>query len=197
MNTLAALARPPLLVQPLAHLVPTGLGPWGDGMARLVLQPTDLLLVLALVLLAAQAEGRCAERLPLLLPLAWLLGGLGGFSLAAELSWMLPCTIAVTALGLLVTLGVRWLARIVLPGAAGLALLFGLAAGSTLAGHAGGLAALAGEAVAIAVLTTLLLLPLAPPRRRWLELGLRVIGSWIAATGLLMLGWLVRHPQGW
>jgi hypothetical protein len=40
-------------------------------------------------------------------------------------------------------------------------------------------------------------LPLAPPRRRWLELGLRVIGRWITATGLLMLGWLVRHPQGW
>jgi hypothetical protein len=52
-----------------------------------------------------------------------------------------------------------------------------------------------GEAVAIAVLTTLLLLPLAPPHPRWLAMGLRVGGSWIAASGLLMLGWLVLHPQ--
>ncbi|WP_200900109.1 hypothetical protein [Synechococcus sp. GFB01] len=43
---------------PLAHLAPTGLGPWGDGRARLFLEPTDLLLVSGL-----------------LLPLAWLLGG--------------------------------------------------------------------------------------------------------------------------
>lgn len=31
---------------PLAHLVPTGLGTWGEGMARLFLEPTELLLAL-------------------------------------------------------------------------------------------------------------------------------------------------------
>jgi hypothetical protein len=34
----------------------------------------------------------------------------------------------------------------------------------------------------------------APCRPCWLALGLRVVGSWIAASGLLMLGWLSRHP---
>lgn len=49
--------------------------------------------------------------------------------------------------------------------------------------------------MAIAVLITLLLLPLEPPHPRWLAIGLRVGGSWITASSLLMLGWLVRHPQ--
>ena len=38
-----------------AHLTPTGFGAWGDGMARLFLEPTELLLVMGLVLLAVQA----------------------------------------------------------------------------------------------------------------------------------------------
>jgi hypothetical protein len=49
--------------------------------------------------------------------------------------------------------------------------------------------------VAIALLTTLLSQALAPPHPRWLAIGLRVGGSWITAASLLMLGWLVRHPQ--
>ena len=47
---------------------------------------------------------------------------------------------------------------------------------------------------AIAVGTALLLMALDPPHPRWLALGLRVVGSWIAASGLLMLGWLSRQP---
>ena len=39
------------------------------------------------------------------------------------------------------------------------------------------------------------MLPLEPPHPRWLAIGLRVGGSWITASSLLMLGWLVRHPQ--
>jgi hypothetical protein len=74
-------------------------------------------------------------------------------------------------------------------------LLFALVAGSALAGHPGALAALLGETVAMAVVSTLLCQSLAPPHPRWRALGLRVGGSWITAAALLMLGWLVRHPQ--
>lgn len=180
---------------PLAHLSPTGLGPWCDGMARLFLQPTDLLLVIGLVLLAAQSGRACAERLPLVLPVAWLLGGATGlFLLSTELLMDLPCMAAVTAIGGLVALGVRLRAVAVLVLGTGLAIAFGMVAGSALTGHDGALPALLGEGVAIAVLTTLLL-PLRPPHPHWLAIGLRVGGSWIAASGLLMLGWMVRHPQ--
>ena len=185
---------------PLAHLVPTGLGPWGDGMARLVLQPLDLLLLVALVMLAVQNGRSWSDRLALVLPLSWLVGGLGGLLVGRELPLAHPCAALVTAVGVLVTLGpaLRLSERLgegfLLGGTAALSLLFGLVAGSSLAGHGGALQALLGEAVAIAVGTALLLMALDPPHPRWLALGLRVVGSWIAASGLLMLGWLSRQP---
>ncbi len=185
---------------PLAHLVPTGLGPWGDGMARLVLQPLDLLLLVALVMLAVQNGRSWSDRLALVLPLSWLVGGLGGLLVGRELPLAHPCAALVTAVGVLVTLGpaLRLSERLgegfLRGGTAALALLFGLVAGSSLAGHGGALQALLGEAVAIAVGTALLLMALDPPHPRWLALGLRVVGSWIAASGLLMLGWLSRQP---
>ena len=185
---------------PVAHLVPTGLGPWGDGMARLVLQPLDLLLLVALVLLAVQNGRSWSDRLALVLPLSWLVGGLGGLLVGRELPLALPCAALVTAVGVLVTLGpaLRLSERLgegfLLGGTAALSLLFGLVAGSSLAGHGGALQALLGGAVAIAVGTALLLMALDPPHPRWLALGLRVVGSWIAASGLLMLGWLSRQP---
>jgi len=179
-----------------AHLTPTGLGPWGDGMARLVLQPLDLLLLVTLVLLAVQSARPWMDRLGLVLPLSWLLGGLVGLGVGKEWPLALPCTALVTVVAMVVSLGLvlRIGDRLLLGSTAGLGFFFGLAAGSSLAGHGGALAALLGEAVAIAVLTALLLMALAPPHPRWLTLGLRVMGSWIAASGLLMLGWQSRHP---
>ncbi len=179
----------------LAHLTPTGFGPWTDGMARLFLEPTELLLVIALVLLAAQSGRPCTNRLPLLLPLAWLLGGLIGLHLSEELLQSLACTAVVAATGLLVALGVRLRAQVLLPSVVLLASGFGLVAGSALEGHPGALAALLGETVAIAALTTLLGQLLAPPHPRWRAIAIRVGGSWITAASMLMVGWLVRHPR--
>jgi hydrogenase/urease accessory protein HupE len=164
-------------------------------MARLFLEPTELLLVIALVLLSLQASRPCSDRLPMLLPLAWLLGGLIGLRLPSPLLLAVVCTGLLAALGLMVALGLRLRQVLLLPLAAALAGLFALVAGSALAGHAGASAALLGETVAIAVLTTLLCQVLAPPHPRWLAIGLRVGGSWITAASLLMFGWLIRHPQ--
>lgn len=55
--------------------------------------------------------------------------------------------------------------------------------------------ALAGGAAAVAVLTTVLTLALRPPHPGWMGVGLRVAGSWIAASGLLSLGWLLKGPS--
>jgi hydrogenase/urease accessory protein HupE len=182
-------------ILPLAHLTPTGLGPWADGMARLVLEPADLLLVRGLVLQGVQAGRPWSDRLPVLLPFAWLLVGLVGLALPSPLLLALPCTALVAVVGLLVALEVRLRLPVLLPMAAVLIGLFALVAGSALAGHPGALAALLGESVAIAGLSTLLCQSLAPPTPRWRAIGLRVGGSWITAASLLMLGWLVRHPQ--
>ena len=34
-----------------------------------------------------------------------------------------------------------------------------------------------------------------PLRRQWALIVVRVAGSWIAASGLLLLGWTLRNPK--
>jgi hypothetical protein len=79
------MSMPMALTLPLAHLLPTGLGPWGDGMARLFLEPTELLLafpctaLVSVVGLLVALEVRL--RPVVLLSLAAVLSGL--FALVA------------------------------------------------------------------------------------------------------------------
>jgi hypothetical protein len=45
---------------------------------------------------------------------------------------------------------------------------------------------------AVAVLTLLASALAFSLRAAWMQIALRVVGSWIAAVGMLMLGWLLR-----
>lgn len=74
-------------------------------------------------------------------------------------------------------------------------LWFGLVNGSALAFHTGAILALIGGLVAVAALTAMLTLALCPPHPTWIRIGLRVAGSWIAASGLLMVGWLIKFSS--
>ncbi|MFM7268019.1 MAG: hypothetical protein ACKOZT_05455, partial [Cyanobium sp.] len=193
----------PAVSLPLAHLTATGLGPWGDGMARLLLEPSELLLVIGLVLLGVQARGAASQRLPLLLPLAWLLGGLIGLQLPTPLLLAAVGMALLVVLGLLVALALPLRPVLLLPLSAGLAAFFALVAGSTIAGHAGALPALLGECIAIAVLTTLLAQTLAPPPSSLA--GDRSAGGWqldqrrLAADARLdgAPAWLSLPGLGW
>ena len=51
---------------------------------------------------------------------------------------------------------------------------------------------LAGAVVAFTVLVALLAGPLVSIQAFWARIALRVVGSWIAATGVLMIGWTLR-----
>ncbi|MGB7467024.1 MAG: hypothetical protein WBW14_29330, partial [Candidatus Acidiferrum sp.] len=53
--------------------------------------------------------------------------------------------------------------------------------------------ALLGIAFAVFVLVALAASFVAPLRQQWARIAVRVAGSWIAASGLLMLGWAVRR----
>ncbi len=175
-----------------AHLVSTGLGSVVDGAARLVLTPSDLMLVCGLSVLAVQQGAAPGVRLRWFLPLAWLLGGLAGLRFPEELITPWAQTLAFTSVGLLVALQVRMPQALIQVLAVLAGLWFGLVNGSALAHHAGAVPALAGGVAGVAVLTVVLTRRLAPPHPGWLRIGLRVAGSWMAAAGLLMVGWLVR-----
>jgi hydrogenase/urease accessory protein HupE len=71
--------------------------------------------------------------------------------------------------------------------------LQGLLGGAALAAVGGGSSALLGmvaTALAVALLTSAMVVPL---RAAWALIAVRVAGSWVAAVGMLMLGWLFRR----
>lgn len=188
-----AMAALALLPAPAnAHLVTTGLGPVYDGITHFMVSFEDLLPVVAMALLAGLNGARSGRVALLVLPLAWLGGGLGGVMTGA-----MPLTGVVTAVTTLVLGGLvaadRRLSPAVVAALAGaLGLLHGWLNGAGIAAaNREGLALLGiGGMVFFAV--ALLAALAASVRAEAGRIAVRVAGSWIAAIGLLLIGWQLR-----
>jgi hydrogenase/urease accessory protein HupE len=175
-----------------AHLVSTGLGPFYDGLSHFVLTPEDLLPALALALLVGLNGARAGRTTLFALPAAWLAGGLIG------LAW--PTTASVPALTIVsfLVLGIMVAAdlRLRLVWSVALAVLLGgvngYLNGSAMAGAKLGLAGLAGIVSALFVVVALAAALAVAQRAPWARIAVRVAGSWVAAAGLLLLGWSLR-----
>jgi hydrogenase/urease accessory protein HupE len=173
-----------------AHLVTTGLGPVYDGIGHLVMTPEDLIPVLALALYAGlrgTAPGRSAL---FILPLAWLVGGLVGVYVDG-----LP-TVSTAALSFVI-LGVFIATDLKLPNAVFtvVVLLLGLVHGAMngIALKDGpGILGLIGIMVTLFVLVALFSALVVSLKQPWTRIVVRVAGSWVAAMGLLMFGWMFR-----
>ena len=83
-----------------AHLVETGFGAYYDGLAHVALTPSDLLLLVAVALLAGLRGAAAARWTLLALPVAWLIGGsLGsGFPCNATFPVLTTLTFGIAAL---------------------------------------------------------------------------------------------------
>jgi urease accessory protein len=175
-----------------AHLVETGFGAFYDGIAHLALTPADLLVVVALALFAGQRGTEAARYAAFALPLAWLAGGIIGARWPYTPAWPLLSTLSFALTGGLVALNakLRELGVAALAIAAGV--LHGLANGATMAPAGVGALALGGTVSAIFFLTAILSAEVTALPAGWPRIAVRVAGSWIAATGLLMFGWLAR-----
>ena len=177
-----------------AHLVATGLGPLYDGAAHFALSPEDGLPAAALALYAG-LRGPAHARLGLaVLPIAWFAGGL-----AATLTGAGPSPAGMGAV-ILLALGGLLAANPPLspPICAGIAAGLGLARGfADLAGAppavGGTLLGLVGMSAAVFVVFALAASVTLPLRRFWMIVAARVTGSWLAATGLLLAGWIIRY----
>lgn len=176
-----------------AHLVSTELGPFYDGAAHPLVTPEDLLLILGFAVLAAFPGVAVGRRTLTALATAWAVGVLAGFAVAdGEL--VVPYASAV----ILVLLGLAGALRRQLP--AGFLGWLAAFVGFT-RGFLNGSAAQAADGVwlsAIGIATGVFLavslsmgLAAVVERRGW-TVVLRVAASWIAAIGLLMLGWEIQ-----
>lgn len=174
-----------------AHLVTTGLGPVYDGIGHLLLTPEDLVPILALALYAGLRGARAGRLALFVLPLSWMLGGLLALGLGGAVSAPVPA-LSFILIGLLVAIDVRLPDGAVATLAGSLGLIHGFLNGPAMAGNGPGALGLLGIAVVAFVLVALasaLVVSLKAPAAR---IAVRVAGSWIAAIGLLLLGWTLR-----
>jgi urease accessory protein len=175
-----------------AHLVTTGLGPVYDGISHVLLSPDDLLPLLALGVLAGLNGPTAGRRALFTLTLAWLLGGLAGFVVGHPL-----VPVGVTAASFLVLGGLTAADRRLSPAvvtaiALAVGLLHGWLNGAAIAEAQHEPLGLVGIVSATFVLVALAGAFVVSVRAAWARVAVRVAGSWVAAIGLLMLGWSLR-----
>ncbi len=181
-----------------AHLAQTGLGPFYDGVAHLAMAPGDGLAALGLGLLAGLRGARAARDVLLVLPSAWLLGGVVGLPAAPDGAMPLATPMSFGLVGLAGLVGLvvaldRELPRPLTTVAAGTTgLLHGYANGAAMSSAGVVPLALAGETAMAFIVVTLVPAVVLSLRAGWLRVAVRVAGSWIAAISMLMLGWLAK-----
>jgi len=175
-----------------AHLVTTGLGPVYDGIAHLALSPADMALVLAVVFLAAMRGARHGRWLLALLPAAWLASGVIGLTSPVDASPGWAIGSAFLRVGGLVAADRDLPLPLVMGLATILGAFHGFLTGAALAAAPSPRLELTGEWVALVVIVTLIAGLVVSLRAFWARVVVRVLGSWIAATGLLLIGWSFR-----
>lgn len=176
-----------------AHLVETGFGDYYDGIVHFAVTPVDVLAVLALALLAGQRGARAGRWVALALPLAWLLAGLIGQRVEAGSVLMVATTLSFALVGALVALEARLSDGAVVALALAAGALHGVFNGATMgspASASGSALAVAGAASAALLLCVLVAAEVSTLRVHWQRVSVRVAGSWMAALGMLMVGWL-------
>jgi urease accessory protein len=175
-----------------AHLNATGMGPIYDGIIHFLTSPEDLVPVLALALLAGLRGAPYGRRTMFTLPTAWLLGSLCGLSASLTSAGPLGASLWFLLLGGLVVADAKLSLRTLTGLSALLGLVHGYLNGTGMGPSASTIVATLGLAVAVFVLVVLVAALVVQLRAQWARIAVRVGGSWIAASGLLMLGWFVR-----
>jgi hydrogenase/urease accessory protein HupE len=172
----------------LAHLPSSGLGPVYDGIVHLLLSPEDLVPLIALALLCGQRGAPVARRVLWTVPLAWCVGGaVGMFSATAQGAAL--CGVSFVLLGGLVALNAPVSLRLITALAALFGLFHGYLNGTGINRFDDGAFVIVGLAAAVFVVIAVFAAFVLPLRRPWTRIAVRVAGSWVAASGLLLLGW--------
>jgi urease accessory protein len=177
--------------QAQAHLVTTGLGPFYDGVAHFALTPEDLLPVAGLAILAALRGSAYGRWTLFTLPAFWLTGGMVGWAmggpvdeLAAGACLLLVGGLVATDAPLPIWAGVGIVALV--------AAYLGYTDGSALPKDPSGILILLGIGLSVFTLFALIAGLVLPMRSRLARVAMRVSGSWMAAIGLLLIGWSIR-----
>jgi hydrogenase/urease accessory protein HupE len=175
-----------------AHLNSTGMGPIYDGLTHFLLTPEDLVSALGLALLAGLRGAAYGRRASLILPVAWLAGSLFGLTAAAATGSAVLSSFWFLLLGGLVIADAKLSLRAMTVLAALLGLVHGYLNGTGMGVSGFAVVAVLGLTSGVFVLIVLASAFVVQLQAHWTRIAVRVAGSWIAASGLLMLGWSFR-----
>jgi urease accessory protein len=175
-----------------AHLVETGFGAFYDGVAHVALTASDLLVVLALALLAGQRGTEAARWSLFALPVAWIAGGLAGMTLGIDATLPVLTTLSFGVAGALVALRMPLRSAVIATYAALVGGVHGIANAATLAAGGSEALVLVGAACAVFCLFAITSAQVTLLRAGWTFIAVRVAGSWVAAAAILMIGWQAR-----
>jgi hydrogenase/urease accessory protein HupE len=175
-----------------AHLVTSGLGPIYDGIAHVLVSPEDLVPIVAMGFAAGMNGSRSGRDALFLLTGAWLAGGFTGATIGQPLGTSLITTASFLVLGALVALDLRLSPTVIRALATAVGFLQGWLNGAGMAAEGREMLGLVGIGGTVFVLTAISASGVIALRAAWSRVAIRVAGSWVAATGLLMLGWGLR-----
>ena len=199
-TSVIVLCLPPVLaslapIPAQAHLVVSGMGPLYDGISHFALSPEDFLPVIALALFAGLRGPAHARALSWIILLAWFAGGLLAMMIFTPPDIALSATTAV--LFLLVGGLLAANLRLSVATCAGLGAMLGVARGTadlvSVRESPAHILMLLGMGVAILVTFAITASVTFPLKRLWMVVVARTIGSWLAALGLLLAGWILRY----
>jgi hydrogenase/urease accessory protein HupE len=176
-----------------AHLNSTGMGPFYDGLMHFLMSPEDIIPVFALALLAGLRGANYGRRALFVLPVAWLAGALAGLTSFAAGPHPFIAAAWFLLLGGLVAADANLSLRATTALAGLLGLYHGYLNGVGMGQSLSTVVVLLGLVFAIFVILALVAAFVVSLRASWTRIAVRVAGSWIAASGLLMLGWASRR----
>jgi hydrogenase/urease accessory protein HupE len=129
------------------------------------------------------------------LPVAWLAGSFAGRFAPVPLTLSALTAALTVILGGLVAADRPLSVTLVASCGLFLGLLHGILNGIEFARQQSVIVSTVGVAAALFIVVSLLSGQVTAVRAAWVRIAVRVAGSWIAASGLLMLGWSLRGPS--
>ena len=176
---------------PLAHLVTTGLGPFYDGISHFLMSPDDWAVTLAAALFAGLRGADAGKRVMFVLPVAWLLGGFIGAT-GTSLPNIPAAGCIMLILGALAAADLKPNLTAISMVLCIAGLVQGWGNGVSMNVRSGTTLALLGVCASVFVVVTLVAGFVAPLKPMWMRIAARVLASWLAAIGLLLIGWFFR-----
>jgi len=166
-----------------------------DGLMHFATSPEDIASVLAFALWAGLRGAQYGRRTLFALPGAWLLGGVVGVSAVGWTGSDVITALWLILLGGLLAANANLSLRAATATAALVGMVHGYLNGTGMVRSVSSYVSMLGVVVAVFVLIAMAAAFIIHSRARWTRIAARAVGSWIAASGLLMLGWAYRSTS--